>query len=104
MPSRRPEASRGRLGLKGRERGPGVGDVSQAQLCLGVAGGFGRSSPVTLGAILRWLRSGSACSDGTLYEVGLRFGAVLLVCASLSFDGQYLLTDFFITCECNRFW
>ena len=48
--------------------------------------------------------SGSACSDGTLYEVGLRFGAVLLVCASLSFDGQYLLTYFFITGECNRFW
>ena len=54
--------------------------------------------------ILEWLRGGSACSDGTLYEVGLRFGAVLLVCASLSFAGQYLLTYFFITGECNRFW
>ena len=66
--------------------------------------GESSSNGAPLVAILEWLRGKGACSDGTLYEVGLRFGAVLLVCASLSFAGQYFFAYFFITCECNRFW
>ena len=43
---------------------------------------------------LEWNVLGRFNEIFTLCEVGLHFGAVLLVCASLSFDGHHLLTAF----------